>query len=241
MVRESIGDSKYSYAALDVLNDWRDATQGGGDVSGIQGENGKSPEEKLTEIELAIKAIEAQDQSGLEGTGSPSATIQPMSSGLDPNQFPVRGSTGNGGMGHYHWTELTLIVAGHVCQSSGCEDDTDRITCRITVDPGAISSRLSWTCGYVPNSGNFDEKHFEMWAVNRGDIMGTDDSDDLFTSSGGTGKLPLYSKRALNGSVLTVAVALWVHVKPTNQYIHDGAKTADAKCNIEDNSCSYVF
>ena len=97
---------------------------------------------------------------------------------------------------------------------------------KITVNPGAVTSKVSATNLYYPSSGAFGNKHFELWAINRGSIVGDVDTGNLPASSIDY----VRSSRALNGTVLTVAVTLWVYLNPYGTYVADGAKTADATC-----------
>lgn len=169
------------------------------------------------------------------GSVAPSATGQAVASvnGNDPNSFPVRGAPGSG---RTYWTGMTEIVAAHSCDPTGCEPDTDRYTSKITVNPGAVTSKVSATNLYFPSSGDFGNKHFEMWAINKGKVVGSANTGNLPASSVDF----VSSSRALNGTVLTVAVTLWVYINPYGTYVADGAKTADATCRPPgDNVCAY--
>jgi len=160
-----------------------------------------------------------------------------MVSALDPNSFPVRGYP----MGDKsYWKYLTLVVAGRYCGPQGCGADTDRITCNVTVNPGAVTTRFDSTCGYTPNANNFQNKHYDLWSINRGAVVGSTTTGNLFSGSGGSGSFYLSSSRALNGTVLTSAAALWVYAAPLGTYIVDDGKTADATCRpVGDNRCYY--
>lgn len=166
-----------------------------------------------------------------------SAAVTPMVSGLNPNLFPVRGYP----MGDKsYWKYLTLIVAGRYCLPNGCGEDTDRITCNITVNPGAVTSRFDSSCGYFPNAGNFQNKHYDLWAINRGSVVGSTTTGNLFSGTGGTSPYYLTNNFALNSTVLTSAAALWAYATPLGTYVEDAAKTADATCRAPgDNRCFY--
>lgn len=169
------------------------------------------------------------------GSVAPQAAAQvvPSINGNDPNSFPVRGAPGSG---RTYWTGMTDIVAAHSCDPSGCQPDTDRYTSKITVNPGAVTSKVSATNLYYPSSGAFGNKHFELWAINRGSIVGNANTGNLPASSIDY----VTSSRALNNTVLTVAVTLWVYVNPYGTYVADGSKTADATCRPPgDNTCVY--
>jgi hypothetical protein len=158
----------------------------------------------------------------------------PLINGHDPNSFPVRGEAGSG---HLYWTGMTLIVAARFCDPNGCDSDTDRYTSRVTINPGAKTSRINGQNLYFPDSGNFGNKHFEMFAINKGRVVADEN----------TGGLPAKSedfltvRNALNGTVLTVAIALWVYLNPYGEYFPDGAKTHDCTCaKAPDNECRYA-
>jgi hypothetical protein len=180
-----------------------------------------------------LPRTELTSKTGSMATAAPSAAATLSIDGNNPNSFPVRGAPGSG---RTYWTGMTEIVAFHHCDASGCDPDTDRYTSKITVNPGAVTSKVSATNVYYPSSGAFGNKHFELWAINRGSIVGDVDTGNLPASSIDYVK----SNRALNGTVLTVAVTLWVYVNPYGTYVADGAKTADATCRpVGDNTCVY--
>ena len=128
---------------------------------------------------------------------------------------------------------MLLEIDGGTCTST-CQV-TDRFVSRVTVSPGARTSRVNATNIYSPNAGNFGNKHFELWAINRGSIVGKSN----------TGNLPgnsidyISSSRNLNNDVLTTAVTLWVYQNPVGSYIADGAKTHDATCRPPGNNTCY--
>jgi hypothetical protein len=109
---------------------------------------------------------------------------------------------------------MTLIVAARFCNPQGCGSDTDRYTSKVTVNPGAKTSRVNGQNLYFPNSGNFGNKHFQLWEINSGNIVGNFDTGNLPNSSEDF----VSSIRALNGTVLTVAVTLWVYLNPYGNY-----------------------
>jgi hypothetical protein len=89
---------------------------------------------------------------------------------------------------------------------------------------------------YWNDGGNFDNKHYEMWAINRGNIVGSKDTGNLGTPS----KDLVSSRFPLNGTVLTTGITLWVYFKPLSVWWADGGKTADAICRAKpDNACEY--
>lgn len=237
IARTSINNPDYQSSAVDILEEWSSSLESGNDVSFGENHQNLSIAQKSAEVESALSVVQGVSETYNPTPTSTLQTVQPYASGLDPNAFKVNGWASSSG---YAWSNLTLIVHGAYCRPSGCDDDTDKITCRLTVDPGAISSRISWNCGYFPNAGNFGDKHLENWMINRGDVLQEPvDSGNLFTGSGGSNDYVIFLDRAVNGSVITAAFALWVYVEPMGQYVYHGGKTADAKCNIQDNACLY--
>lgn len=106
----------------------------------------------------------------------------------------------------------------------------------MTVDPGARTTKVSATNTYFPNGGNFGDRHFELWAINSGQLVGNSDTGSLPSSSVDF----ISSTRPLNNSVLTTAVTQWVYLTPYERYTTDGAKTDDALCEAnDDNACYY--
>ena len=89
---------------------------------------------------------------------------------------------------------------------------------------------VSYNCLYSPNSGNFQNKHYEWWTINKGVVKGTNDTGNLFSGSGGSSQFYPTSNTKLNGSVLTIALALWVWADPLDDYMKAVGKTSDATC-----------
>lgn len=153
-----------------------------------------------------------------------------------PSSFPVRGDACHSNRA---WCDLVLEVAGEYCDPEGCTQ-TDRITARLTTNPGATGSMVSWTSIYSPNGGNFTGVHFEWWTMAWASehVCGTDNtdsgtgngSDEFFPTCDG----PLYHSRITHG------FTLWADFLPTAQYIGDSAKTGTAFCaSAPDTYCIY--
>lgn len=149
--------------------------------------------------------------------------------GSDPNSFPVIGTPGSG---KSSWSGMILTYKRELC-GMPC-DLTDKYTSKVTVNPGARSSSFTSTNTYFPSSGNFENKHFQMWAINRGNLVGDDNTDNLPAK----GYNSLESDKLLNGTVLTSALTLWIFSK-TRGWVADGAKTRDATCRAAPNNACY--
>ncbi len=248
--RQADVDPAYRHKALMLTRAWQAQFAAGNQIvlqSITKDQTSQQISETLARLEASLQfgatstsstpAAPATADTHTLATQPDSAAVTPMVSGLDPNSFPVRGYP----MGDKsYWKYLTLIVAGRYCAPQGCGEDTDRITCNITVNPGAVTSRLDSSCGYFPNAGNFQNKHYDLWAINRGSIVGSTTTGNLFSGTGGTGSYYLTNNFALNSTVLTSAAALWAYATPLGTYILDNTKTADATCRAPgDNRCFY--
>lgn len=226
-------DPAYKEKANRLVSTWKNQVAAGKTVSLGSITEGNSRAERLRSLSalqdrLSHLKVVATDGAGAQPSGMATAQVN----GWDPNSFPVRGYPGSG---RTYWTGMQLIIAARYCNPSGCSADTDRFTCNVTVNPGAVTSKVSSNCLYFPNSGNFGNKHFRLWAINRGAIRGQSDTGDV---TGGRVNY-ISSDRSLRGTVLTVAVTLWVYLNPFGYYTADGAKTADATCHTYDNVCVY--
>lgn len=233
-------DSSYRVAARRIGTQWASRLGRGLRVPGLAGATPTQQRASVNTLnrELATgrPAATAGNSTvviGSGGVGVSARMVVPLINGHDPNSFPVRG---NPGSGRTYWTGMQLIVAARFCGPDGCSSDTDRFTSNVTINPGAVTSRVNGRNLYFPDSGNFGNKHFEMFAINRGNIVGDANTGNLPASS----QDYVSSSRALNGTVLTVAITLWVYLNPYGSYYADGAKTHDCTCHPKpDNACTY--
>jgi hypothetical protein len=221
--------------ALTLIEAWAGRIRSGQPVQLRSITQGTTPAAQLRQL----AALQSRIESAPVGAAPSSAKrITPLFDGNDPNSFSVRGSAGSGRL---YWQGLNLAVAYHYCDLSGCEPDTDRITCGTTVNPGAITSRIDYNCLYFPNAGNFQNRHFRLWALNRGIDVTYPEPDNWDVTFDSSDSIYLDYTRDLNATVLTVAIALWVYIIPDGGFTGvDGAKTADATCHsAPNNSCVY--
>ena len=212
-------DDDFLDAALSMARLWRASSQLGKPLTGL-GESRFDQRQNVERLLRKLRKLKAGQAADV---------------GLDPNTFPVRGSAGSGNL---VWQGMQLIVAGRICTPSGCETkDSDRVTSRVTVNPGAVTSRLDITTVHSPDGGAFGEMHFQFFAINRGKVTNTRDTP---SKEPGSFQTVFGNDADLNGTVLTVAVNLWVFANYYGTYVSDGAKTADAKCSPKpDNECRY--
>jgi hypothetical protein len=154
----------------------------------------------------------------------------------DPNTFPIRGQRGSGGL---YWT-ATFITQLYYCGSS-C-DVTDKYTSNVTINPGATVTQIVSRNLYFPDSGNLQNKHFQMWAVCRGVVCEDKDTGDLpDLPNTGYDYLRDYGDR--HGNVLTIALTLWTYWTPLADYASDSGKTHDCTCETTSvgNACMYSY
>jgi hypothetical protein len=162
---------------------------------------------------------------------SPSAAAPLDVSGNDPNSFSVRGEAGSGNL---YWVDLQVAYEADYCTDT-CVD-MDKLVSKVTINPGATVTLVSMSTIYSPDHGDFANKHLEGWAINRGSLVGQANSDDIPEDT----SFLVGNNRALNGTVLTTAITLWVYFQ--GEYVAgDGAKTHDATCEAASvgNACRY--
>jgi hypothetical protein len=188
IARHAATDPAYRASAQDLTRSWIDQLDAtGSPIPGLTGQDASTQLANITKLNSDLTAgnlpqTELTSKDGqLDSTGPQSSTsdsgvIGPKAEGGNPNSFPVRGAPGGSRL---YWTGMSLIIAGRFCGPSGCSADTDRITSRVTVDPGARTTRFSSTNLYAPNSGAFGDRHLQLWAINRGAIVGKNDTQGL--------------------------------------------------------------
>lgn len=232
-------DPGYRAKAQELARTWSDEVATGSTLKSI------SDNKTSAQVQAALASL-SDRLAKLPKSAVPSATmnstqatqvggVQALTSG-NPNTFPVIGTPGGD---RSYWQYLSLAITGQHCTSSGCTT-TDKITCTNVVGPGATSTVFNWNCGYFPNAGNFGNKHFDLFAVNRGSVTNSTTTGNLFTGTGGSAKITLGNGRDLHGNVLTSAVALWAYFNPLSTYYEATGKTSDATCRTgTDNRCFY--
>lgn len=240
IANQAAASPTYRKSAQELAADWAGQLGKGATVPGLQGSTVSEQRTSLEELTGKLASGQAASASGstavagTDGAGLTTSIVVPLVNGNSPNSFPVRGAPGSG---NSYWTGMVLEVDGDFCSVAGCGPVTDKYTSNVTVNPGAVTSRINaqnvyWYKG-TPSFGN---KHFDIYAINRGSIVGTIETGNL----GSSPQFFVKNNRALNGSVLTIAVALWVYGNPTGTYGDDGAKTHDCTCAASpDNSCRY--
>lgn len=235
LTRAASSDSDYGRQAQGLLDAWSRTTAAGKPLTGVVGLEHLSAQQQLTEVQGAhakVASIRAESQHTAD-VGASAVAVAAID-GHDPNSFEVRGAPGSG---RTYWANMYLAIAAHFCTPSSCSGDTDRVTTRLRIDPNGYRSTFSSTTVYAPNSGNFGNKHLHLWSITPGGhASGEGDTQEISTSHVDT----LKNNPRTNGKYMTLAVALWVYLKPYASYTPDGAKTNDAKCNaLPSNACRY--
>lgn len=242
MAAQAAKDPEYRREAIALTESWLTRLETGGTIAGLEGLS-VSAKSASTQNEVVSKLhSDLVSGSVTPSAASPTPDVATTSARADgdvsildvnpnnPNTYDVRGEAGIG-----FWNGMQLITSGAFCGGISCTE-TDRFTSNVTVDPGARTTKVSATNTYFPNGGNFGDRHFELWAINSGQLVGNSDTGSLPSSSVDF----ISSTRPLNNSVLTTAVTQWVYLTPYERYTTDGAKTADALCEADDdNACYY--
>lgn len=230
IARHAATDPAYRTSARELARSWitRLNTTGTA-IPGLTGQNAATQLANITELNTHLTTGDLpRTEITKEGNIEREIDVN------NPNTFPVEGYTDNSRL---YWYGMENWIAGRWCRPSGCsEDDDDRYTSTITVNPGARATRIYATNRYFPDQGNFEKPYFEMWAINRGKVVGREKTGYLPYKSADDS----HSSMDLNGTVLTTAVTLWIFVKPWGREVADSAKTRDATCRAKpDNACEY--
>jgi hypothetical protein len=151
ILRQAAVDPAYRERALALVERWQSDLQAGKTVSLGAMTDGRSQADgtaAASRLKDQLKAL-AVTSAASSNTDSTALTVAPMGSGLNPNTFPVVGATGTARPSTY-WV-MNLAVAGAYCTPSGCGPNSDQISCRATINPGSLTSRVSYNCLYSPS------------------------------------------------------------------------------------------
>jgi len=157
----------------------------------------------------------------------------------EPKDFLPNGFGCNEASDHYASWCGKYILRGEYCDAEGCTIE-DQITTKITVDPGAESSRVVYKSLYLPNNLDFTQIHFEWWTLcfHSAEVCGTGDTRSFAGNSSG----PFFptSSVILYGDRLAHAFALWAFFEPTGQWYASRGRTGSATCaEAPDRACVY--
>jgi hypothetical protein len=157
----------------------------------------------------------------------------------EPKDFLPNGFGCNEASDHYASWCGKYILRGEYCDAEGCTIE-DQITTKITVDPGAESSRVVYKSLYVPDHFDFTQIHFEWWTLcyHSAEVCGTGNTRSFAGNSSG----PFFptSSVILYGDRLAHAFALWAFFAPTGQWYASRGRTGTATCaEAPDRACVY--
>ncbi|BAH56070.1 hypothetical protein [Rhodococcus opacus] len=153
----------------------------------------------------------------------------------EPWNFPVNGQAITENTA---WKDMSVNIIGRYCRTDGlgCGDPTDKITYRVTTNPGSITQNFDWNKTYSPNGGNFKGGHIDVFAVIDGAVRGGGEQATETTSSG---RKTWEHSSAASNSIIT-AYAFWA-LKPDGSWQSATARTTGAKCEpiSVGNVCKY--
>jgi hypothetical protein len=156
-----------------------------------------------------------------------------------PKNFPFNGyGCDVDGPYYSHWCGKYVLDVDY-CDPKGCELE-DRITAKVTVDPGVKKSRVVYKSLYSPDHRDFTDIHFEWWTLCYGhaDVCGHHDTENFKGSSSGT----FYpeSDVHLYGDRLAHAFELWAYSTQTGEFVGDPGRTGTALCEERpETACVY--
>lgn len=191
-----------------------------------EGTDGRVVNERASQAELMQALAATMSRAG--GVAAPPATPG-VSAGLSESVaagFPERGEACGSNRA---WCQLKLAIAADYCNPD-CELE-DEITARLTVNPGANEvSKVSWTSIYSPNSGDFQNVHFEWYTMVYSwlDQCGTANTPDI--NANGSGLFYPTCSQTTYGYLLTHGFRLWGYLIPSGEWIDDQARTGSARC-----------
>jgi hypothetical protein len=167
----------------------------------------------------------------------------------DPLSLPIKGQRIDS---NHAWLISTdhMWMAAYTCGPLFPDDcvETDRLQGRVTINPGALISRIDYNILYSPNSGGFVGSHFEWWSIVDGDPDLTanfpNDGSGLYPNGPSSGIFNATSDEGAHGRSLAHAVLLWgdFHWQDGGQsFLRAGGRTDRAFCASDppDNSCLY--
>lgn len=146
---------------------------------------------------------------------------------VSPSSYPQRGGSANSGRS---W-KFNESIGDVACGGGGCVQE-DLIYCRWTIDPGRSADRMSFTCLYSPNRGNYDNIYATGYSFC---YTGSRECGGLSFPPGpprdGTGS-DTYSvpHHDTAGDRIKDGISLHGHFKPSNVTNYDPAGTALALC-----------
>jgi hypothetical protein len=153
-----------------------------------------------------------------------------------PVGWPVAGSSCNN---RYTWCDMTLTNYVYI-DVLGVPFLVDYITVRIKVDPGAVTSRLSWTVTRSPKYGYMTGLHLQAYVLCFGNQNCHNERVNIGRS--GSGTFYISSPISLRGKSVAHAVSLnslCADCVKGQQNLSVGRRTRYAACQKSSNICRY--
>jgi hypothetical protein len=188
----------------------------------------------VTAMALAVSFAATLMAGGADPAAAAPVTVaQPAAS---PAGWPTSGNSCNN---RYTWCDMTMTnyVTYPVL---GVPDEIDHITVRITVDPGAVTSRIGWTVTRSPQYDYLTDLHLQAYVLCYGNQVCHSETVDIGRAGGGT--FYISSPISLRGKSVAHAISLNSFcadcVKGMND-ISTGLRTLYAACQKSSNTCRY--
>lgn len=141
--------------------------------------------------------------------------------------LPIVGTPSTGGLA---WKDMEIKLGGKECDVLAVFDCevTDLASVRVTVDPGAVTSKVSWSGYWILNTtGRMGDLHLEG-QVFQSDGFAVGDNENFSPAIGsGVGYLSAYVGQ--NSSSIGIGVKLWAQYDG-DDWTSNGARTPMALC-----------
>ena len=186
--------------------------------------------EGMNQSVVSVAATSAELHAALSAATIPST---------GPKDFPPNGFGCNEASDHYASWCGKYKLNGEYCDPDGCIIK-DRITTRITVDPGVQRSRVFYKSLYSPDNYDFTQIHFEWWTLcySSAEVCGAGNTRQFSGNSHGT--FLATSRGYLYGERVAHAFDLWAFFEPTEQWVPSPGRTGTATCAEKpDTACVY--
>lgn len=153
-----------------------------------------------------------------------------------PGDWPVGGNPCYlASSGYTTWCNMQLVIA--IGNSLGVL--TDEITVRITVNPGASKSKVSYTSIYSPNGGHFSQVHIDTYGlcyISR--EVCSDEIDGINPNSSST-LYPLTPSMRGHQAGLAFTLSGYCAICTGYKYATYSRRTGMTTCNRTNNNCYY--
>lgn len=190
----------------------------------------------LNDLATEIRKLrEAAALAGDVGLAGDQANNQPAADDVSVQSWswPLRGYSA----GDKRAWVLDGVANGYTCRGTCWL--SDRITVRVTTNPGATSSRYDWNALYSPNSGNFSSGQMAATALCRdGGNRYQCGSDNWSMPTSGSGSRYIFTS-SRRGAYLAHGYQLSFYFRISGSRVADSARTGEAYCRTTDNVCIY--